>query len=93
LVAKVSDVVGLYLAPPRNAIVLCVDEKSRIQALERTAPTLPMQPGRAASWTHDYRRDGTTTLFAALEIATGQATAACKPHSMRASPAQEITNQ
>jgi transposase len=59
--------------------VLCVDEKSQIQALDRTAPTLPMQPGRAASWTHDYRRHGTTTLFAALEIATGKVTAACKP--------------
>jgi transposase len=79
LVAKVTDVVGLYLAPPENAIVLCVDEKSQIQALDRTAPTLPMQPGRAASWTHDYRRHGTTTLFAALEIATGKVTAACKP--------------
>jgi transposase len=56
LIAKVTDVVGLYLAPPDNAIVLCVDEKSQIQALDRTAPTLPMQPGRAASWTHDYRR-------------------------------------
>jgi transposase len=79
LVAKIHDVVGLYLAPPENAIVLCVDEKSQIQALDRTAPTLPMQPGRAASWTHDYRRHGTTTLFAALEIATGKVTAACKP--------------
>lgn len=79
LVAKVTDVVGLYLAPPENAIVLCVDEKSQIQALDRTAPTLPMQPGRAANWTHDYRRHGTTTLFAALEIATGKVTAACKP--------------
>jgi transposase len=79
LVAKVTDVVGLYLAPPENAIVLCVDEKSQIQALDRTAPTLPMQPGRAASGTHDYRRHGTTTLFAALEIATGKVTAACKP--------------
>ena len=79
LVAKVTDVVGLYLAPPQNAIVVCVDEKSQIQALDRTAPTLPMQPGRAARWTHDYRRHGTTTLFAALEIATGKVTAACKP--------------
>jgi transposase len=79
LVAKVTDVVGLYLAPPENAIVVCVDEKSQIQALDRTAPTLPMQPGRAARWTHDYRRHGTTTLFAALEIATGKVTAACKP--------------
>ena len=71
LVAKVTDVVGLYLAPPENAIVLCVDEKSQIQALDRTAPILPMQPGLAERRTHDYVRHGTTTLFAALEIATG----------------------
>jgi transposase len=79
LVAKVTDVVGLYLAPPQNAIVLCVDEKSQIQALDRTAPILPMQPGLAERRSHDYVRHGTTTLFAALEIATGQVTAAVKP--------------
>ena len=79
LVAKVTDVVGLYLAPPENAIVLCVDEKSQIQALDRTAPMLPLQPGLAEQRTHDYVRHGTTTLFAALEIATGKVTAACKP--------------
>jgi len=79
LVAKVTDVVGLYLAPPENAIVLCVDEKSQIQALDRTAPMLPMQPGLPERRTHDYVRHGTTTLFAALDIATGQVTAACKP--------------
>ena len=79
LVAKVSDVVGLYLAPPENAIVLCIDEKSQIQALDRTAPMLPMQPGLPERRTHDYRRHGTTTLFAALEIATGQVTARCQP--------------
>jgi transposase len=79
LVAKVTDVVGLYLAPPENAVVLCVDEKSQIQALDRTAPMLPMQPGLPERRTHDYVRHGTTTLFAALEIATGQVTAACKP--------------
>ena len=79
LVAKVTDVVGLYLAPPENAIVLCVDEKSQIQALDRTAPMLPMQPGLPARRTHDYVRHGTSTLFAALEIATGRVTAACKP--------------
>jgi transposase/transposase-like protein len=79
LVAKVTDVVGLYLAPPENAIVLCVDEKSQIQALDRTAPILPMQPGLAERRTHDYVRHGTTTLFAALEIATGKVTAACQP--------------
>jgi transposase len=79
LVAKVIDVVGLYLAPPENAIVLCVDEKSQIQALDRTAPMLPMRPGLPERRTHDYRRHGTSTLFAALEIATGRVTAACKP--------------
>ncbi|HEV2928831.1 MAG TPA: IS630 family transposase [Propionibacteriaceae bacterium] len=78
LVAKVTDIVGLYLAPPENAIVLCVDEKSQIQALDRTQKTLPMQPGHAEQRTHDYLRHGTTTLFAALEIATGQVTGVCK---------------
>jgi len=79
LVGKVTDVVGLYLAPPENAIVLCVDEKSQIQALDRTAPILPLQPGLAERRSHDYLRHGTSTLFAALEIATGTVTAACKP--------------
>ena len=79
LVAKVIDVVGLYLEPPENAIVLCIDEKSQIQALDRTQKMLPMQPGQPERRTHDYRRHGTTTLFAALEIATGKVTGACKP--------------
>jgi transposase len=79
LVGKVTDVVGLYLAPPENAIVLSVDEKSQIQALDRTAPILPLQPGLAERRSHDYVRHGTSTLFAALEIATGKVTAACKP--------------
>ena len=79
LVGKVTDVVGLYLAPPENAIVLCVDEKSQIQALDRTAPMLPMQPGLPQRRTHDYKRHGTSTLFAALELATGKVTGACKP--------------
>src|SRR3954465_4562405 len=78
LVAKVTDVVGLYLAPPENAVVLCVDEKSQIQALNRTQKVLPMQPGHAEQRTHDYVRHGTTTLFAALEIATGKVTGLCK---------------
>ena len=78
LEAKVSDVIGLYLKPPENAIVLCVDEKSQIQALNRTQKTLPMQPGHAEQRTHDYVRHGTTTLFAALEIATGKVTGLCK---------------
>jgi len=78
LVAKVTDVIGLYLAPPENAIVLCVDEKSQIQALDRTQKTLPMQPGHPDQRSHDYVRHGTTTLFAALEIATGRVTGVCK---------------
>lgn len=77
LEAKVRDVVGLYLNPPEAAIVLCVDEKSQIQALDRTAPILPLRPGLPERATHDYRRHGTTTLFAALEVATGRVTDAC----------------
>ena len=77
LEAKVRDVVGLYLNPPEKAIVLCVDEKSQIQALDRTAPILPLRPGLPERATHDYVRHGTTTLFAALEIATGKVTDAC----------------
>jgi hypothetical protein len=77
LEAKVHDVVGLYLNPPQNAVVLCVDEKSQIQALNRTAPMLPMRPGLPARATHDYQRNGTTTLFAALEVATGKVTDQC----------------
>uniref|UniRef100_UPI001447553A IS630 family transposase n=1 Tax=Gordonia paraffinivorans TaxID=175628 RepID=UPI001447553A len=71
LEAKVRDVVGLYLNPPTNAVVLCVDEKSQIQALNRTQPILPMRPGLPEKATHDYKRNGTTTLFAALDVATG----------------------
>lgn len=77
LEAKIRDVVGLYLAPPENAIVLCVDEKSQIQALNRTAPILPLRPGLPEKATHDYKRNGTTTLFAALEVATGRVTDKC----------------
>jgi transposase len=77
---KIRDVVGLYLDPPANAVVVSVDEKSQVQALDRTAPMLPLRPGLAARRTHDYVRHGTTTLFAALEIATGKITAdACYP--------------
>jgi transposase len=74
LVAKVRDVVGLYLAPPERAIVLSVDEKTQIQALDRTAPMLPLKPGQVERHTHDYKRNGTTHLFAALEVATGKVT-------------------
>jgi len=77
LEAKVRDVVALYLNPPDKAIVLCIDEKSQIQALDRTAPILPLRPGLPAKQTHDYKRNGTTTLFAALEVATGRVTQAC----------------
>jgi transposase len=79
LEAKVRDVVGLYLNPPDNAVVLCVDEKSQVQALDRTAPILPIRPGLPEKATHDYVRHGTTTLFAALEVATGKVTDACYP--------------
>jgi transposase len=69
---KLVDVVGLYLDPPERAVVLCFDEKSQCQALERTQPSLPLVPGRAGTMTHDYRRHGTTTLFAAMDTATGK---------------------
>jgi transposase len=72
LVEKVRDVVGLYMNPPEDALVLCVDEKSQIQALDRTQPLLPMQPGQLERRTHDYRRHGTTSLFAALNAASGK---------------------
>src|SRR3954465_8162604 len=77
--AKIRDIVGLYLAPPENAVVLCVDEKSQVQALDRTAPVLPILPGVPEKQTHDYVRNGTTTLFAALEVATGKITQTCRP--------------
>src|SRR5450756_497099 len=74
---KLTDVVGLYLNPPEKALVLCVDEKSQIQALDRTQPSLPMKRGRAGTMTHDYKRNGTTTLFAALELAQGKVIGQC----------------
>jgi transposase len=77
LVDKVRDIVGLYLNPPERAIVLSVDEKSQIQALDRTQTLLPMQPGRIALRTHDYKRHGTTSLFAALDVATGKVIGEC----------------
>ena len=76
-VAKVRDVVGLYVSPPEHAIVLCVDEKSQIQALDRSQPMLPMRPGQPARRSHDYNRYGTTSLFAALDIATGRIIGKC----------------
>ena len=74
---KLIDVVGLYLDPPDRAVVLCMDEKSSVQALDRTQPSLPMIPGRAETMTHDYKRHGTTTLFAALDVLTGKVIGSC----------------
>jgi len=76
---KLTDVVGLYLNPPEKALVLSVDEKSQIQALDRTQPSLPMKPGRAGTMTHDYKRNGTTTLFAALNTLDGSVIGECLP--------------
>ena len=76
---KLTDVVGLYLNPPERAIVLCVDEKSQIQALDRTQASLPMKKGRAGTMTHDYKRNGTTTLFAALSTLDGSVIGQCLP--------------
>jgi transposase len=76
---KLIDVVGLYLNPPDQAVVLCMDEKSQIQALDRTQPSLPMKKGRAGTMTHDYKRHGTTTLFAALNVLTGVVIGRCLP--------------
>ena len=75
---KLHDVVGLYLSPPENAVVFCVDEKSSIQALDRTQPGLPMKPGRCGTMTHDYKRHGTSTLFAALNTLTGEVIGECR---------------
>ena len=77
-VEKLEDVVGLYLSPPEHAIVLCCDEKSQVQALDRTQPGLPMKKGRASTMTHDYKRNGTTTLFAALNVLDGQVISTCQ---------------
>lgn len=76
-IEKTKDVVGLYMSPPEKAVVYCVDEKSQIQALDRTWPLLPMRPGQAERRTHDYKRHGTTTLFAALDTATGKLLGRC----------------
>ncbi|MDN5725024.1 MAG: IS630 family transposase [Propionibacteriales bacterium] len=76
---KLIDVVGLYLDPPEQAVVLCMDEKSQIQALDRTQASLPLKPGRAQTMTHDYKRNGTTTLFAALDVLTGKVIGQCLP--------------
>jgi transposase len=78
-IEKLRDVVGLYLNPPEHALVLSVDEKSQIQALDRTQPSLPMKRGRAGTMTHDYKRNGTTTLFAALDVLKGEVIGHCMP--------------
>jgi transposase len=78
-VEKLTDVVGLYHSPPDKAVVLCVDEKSQVQALDRTQPSLPMKKGRCGTMTHDYKRNGTTTLFAALNMLDGSVIGECLP--------------
>jgi DDE superfamily endonuclease/Winged helix-turn helix len=77
-VEKLEDIVGLYMAPPEHALVLCCDQKSQVQALDRRQPGLPLKKGRAATMTHDYKRNGTTTLFAALNVLDGQVIAQCQ---------------
>jgi transposase len=81
---KLEDIVGLYLSPPEHAMVLCVDEKSQVQALDRTQPGLPLKKGRAQTLTHDYKRNGTTTLFAALNVLDGQVIGQCQPRHTHA---------
>jgi hypothetical protein len=82
-VAKVRDVVGLYLDPPERAVVVCVDEKSQIQARDRTAPILPLRPGTPERATHDYKRHGTSSLYAALDI--NRSSGHCTPATARSS--------
>src|SRR5207249_9513775 len=77
-IEKLDDIVGLYMSPPEHALVLCCDEKSQVQALDRTQPGLPMKPGRAATMTHDYKRHGTTTLFAAMSTLDGTVISRCE---------------
>ncbi|MEJ8826638.1 IS630 family transposase [Variovorax humicola] len=79
-IEKLEDLVGLYMSPPEHALVLCCDEKSQVQALDRTQPGLPMKKGRAATMTHDYKRNGTVTLFAALNVLDGQVIGQCQQH-------------
>jgi len=79
-VEKLEDIVGLYMSPPEHALVLCCDEKSQVQALDRTQPGLPMKQGRAGTMTHDYKRNGTTTLFAALNVLDGRVIGQCQQH-------------
>lgn len=83
-VEKLEDIVGLYMSPPEHALVLCCDEKSQVQALDRTQPGLPLKKGRAETMTHDYKRNGTTTLFAALNVLDGQVIGQCQPRHTHA---------
>ena len=83
-VEKLEDIVGLYMSPPEHALVLCCDEKSQVQALDRTQPGLPLKKGRAETMTHDYKRNGTTTLFAALNVLDGQVIGQCQQHHTHA---------
>ena len=83
-IEKLEDIVGLYMSPPEHALVFCCDEKSQIQALDRTQPGLPLKKGRAETMTHDYKRNGTTTLFAALNILDGQVIGQCQQHHTHA---------
>jgi len=80
------------MAPPKGALVLCVDEKTQIQALDRTQPTLPIKPGTATRMTHDDKRNATTSLYAALEIATGEVTGACNPSTATTSSSRSSTS-
>jgi transposase len=79
-IEKLEDIVGLYMSPPEHALVLCCDEKSQVQALDRTQPGLPLKKGRAETMTHDYKRNGTTTRFAALNVLDGQVIGQCQQH-------------
>lgn len=83
-IEKLEDIVGLYMSPPEHALVLCCDEKSQVQALDRTQPGLPLKKGRAETMTHDYKRNGTTTLFAALNVLDGQVIGQCQPRHTHA---------
>jgi transposase len=78
-VEKLTDIIGLYVSPPERAVVLCCDEKSQIQALDRTQPSLPLKPGRCGTMTHDYKRNGTTSLFAAMDVLDGSVISQCHP--------------
>jgi hypothetical protein len=89
-VDKLEDIVGLYMAPPEHALVLCCDEKSQVQALDRTQPGLPLKKGRAATMSHDYKRNGTTTLFAALNVLDGQVIGQCQQRHHRATAPRRL---